>query len=257
VNRATQAIILWTIAIVGIGCGGSSKTGKTESAYPWETFHAAVEKRQSSVSTLSGDGRLSVETTYLAESGSFTFARKKTDSLVIRIQGPFGIKVGALQLAGDSLRFYSALENRLAIGTADPENLERILRMRVTAEDLIDLLTGGGTLRQDRSQPDSVFMRDGFTVLAYASDVFTRWYAVDDKGNLRSIQMLNERGTLILEQTYDDFRAVGSMTLPYQLRTIRPVERQRITLRFHELSLNDAVDITFAVPSSAEVVRWR
>jgi len=58
---------------------------------------------------------------------SFGLNYKNTDSLLLKMYGPFGISAGVLQVTRDSFQFYNALENRLIIASLHNKDFETLL----------------------------------------------------------------------------------------------------------------------------------
>jgi outer membrane lipoprotein-sorting protein len=256
--RAARFAAFAALLAAASGCAGGSASRTAVRGATWQEIHAAVDQQRGTIRQIVGDGRLSLETPDIAQSGSFELMLRKPDSLLLRIEGPFGIRVGSVLLTRDSMKFYSSLENRLYLGSARPANLRRIFRVEASVDDLMSLLGGGGFLAEDSGAPDSVTADEDGVVLWYSSNGLTRRYLADNASRLlRRIQVLDEHGRLVLEHAFMEFRQADGLTVPYLLRTIRPRERQMFSLRYSNLALNARPEpFSFAVPSSAEVVRW-
>jgi outer membrane lipoprotein-sorting protein len=222
----------------------------------WQEAHAAAEHRLRSIRTLTGNGRLSIETPETAQSGSFSIAMRKPDSLYLQIQGPFGIKVGSAIVTRDTMRFYSALENRLYIGSSNANNLRRVFRFEVSFDDLMDLLSGGGFFSSDQRKPDSIFVEEDTDAYVYSVGASERRYLVDDARNIRRILFRDDRRRIILDESFGDTQSVDGIAFPFTLRLIRPVERQMLSLRFRSIQLNVPAEFSFRTPANAEVIRW-
>jgi hypothetical protein len=193
----------------------------------------------------------------MAQGGSFTLALRRPDSLYLRIEGPFGIKVGSALVTRDSMRFYSALENRLYIGSSDVSNLRRILRFEITYDDLMNMISGGSFLRTDQGEPDSTVIEEDLTGYCYDSAEGTRRYFVDENRNLRRIQFFNDQQQMTLDQSFSDHQTTDGIVIPFTIRLIRPQERQLFSLRFYSLQVNQPALFPFRSPPNAEVIRWR
>lgn len=245
--------------LVLAGCSGESSARRIERAVSWQEIHAAVDRHRNQIVRLTGNGRISLESPDMAQSGSFLLAAQKPDSVVLRIEGPFGIRVGSILLMRDSIKFYSALENRLYLGSSHPANLQRIFRVGVSLDDLLSLLSGGAFMREDSREPDSLTTDEDMFVLWYSSAGGGRRYLVDGTTLLlRRVQFLDARGHLQLEHIFTEFRMTDGIETPFMLRTIRPKERQMLSLRYRDLTVNPPrADLTFAIPSSAERIWWK
>ena len=54
-----------------------------------------------------GEGKFTIETPEIAQSASFFLNLQKPDSVMLRIEGPFGIEVGAAIVTRDEFLFYN------------------------------------------------------------------------------------------------------------------------------------------------------
>jgi hypothetical protein len=253
----TWLVIGFTLILAG--CTGGSSAHRIARAVSWQEIHAAVGRHRDQIVRIAGNGRISLESPDIAQSGSFLLAAQKPDSVMLRIEGPFGIRVGSILLTRDSIKFYSALENRLYLGSSRPANLQRIFRVGVSLDDLMSLLSGGAFMREDSREPDSLTTDEDQFVLWYSSGGLSRRYWVDGTTLLlRRVQFLDARGHLQLEHVFTEFRTTDGIETPFMLRTIRPKERQMLSLRYYDLTLNPRqADLTFAVPASAEQIWWK
>lgn len=238
---------------VGCSSGSSSQSDRQKT---WREAHATAEHRLQSIQTLTGDGRLSIETRETAQSGSFSIALRKPDSLYLQIQGPFGIKIGSAIITRDSMRFYSALENRLYIGSSNADNLRRAIRFDVTFDDLMDLLSGGGFISSDQREPDSILVEEETDAYVYSDGPRERRYHIDETRNIRRILFRDDQGRIVLDETFGDAQSLDGIVFPFTLRLIRPVERQMLALRFRSIQLNGPAEFPFRTPANAEVIRW-
>src|SRR3989304_4021289 len=123
-----------------------------------------------------GEGRLNVETPDFAQSASFTLTLRKPDSILVKINGPFGMDVGSALLTRSDFLFYNSLQNQLISGTMNTANLGRLLRLNLTFDEIISLFTGGTFLQDDRDEPDRFDVEDDQFVMTYAYGSGTRKY---------------------------------------------------------------------------------
>ena len=92
---------------------------------------------------------------------------QKPDSVLINLQGPFGIKVGSALVTRTEFMFYNSIENKLITGLSSIENLNRILHMQLSFDDLLSLFGGGTFLEKDFHAPDEIQVEDHQYVFAF------------------------------------------------------------------------------------------
>lgn len=239
-------------------CATTTTTVGTKTFSP-DQVHEIVRANQSRVLTIAGDGTISVETPAMAQSGSFILTLRKPDSLLVNLQGPFGIKIGSALLTRKGFQFYNSLQNRLFTGVTNPRNLARVLRVDIDFDDVLNLFTGGIFQREDTGRPDETGKEDGqFTVL-YKNAGGNHKYFIDPQTLLiTKIQNLDRDGKLEFEQRFLNFQTVDSVLVPFNIRIIQPKERRMVSVVYSDLTLNKQnLHFTFSYPQSAERVHWK
>ncbi len=224
-----------------------------------DQVHEVVRANQSRILTATGEGTISVETPAVAQSGSFRLTLKKPDSLLVNLQGPFGIKIGSALVTRTNFLFYSSLENRLYSGETTSRNLQRIMRVSIGFDDLINLFTGGVFFKDDTGAPDATGVEDDQFFLSYRNGPVIHKYFIDPQTLLITrTEALDGDGKLEFEQRFLNFQTVDSAVVPFNIRLIQPKERRMISVVYSELMLN-APDLSFqfSYPQNAKRVTWQ
>jgi outer membrane lipoprotein-sorting protein len=209
------------------------------------------------VQSLNGAGTITVETPEIAQSGSFELVLHKPDSLLMKIEGPFGIHVGSALLTRTGFVFYNSLQNQLITGSVNAANLNRIFRVNLTFDELLNLFTGGSFVAGDNNNPDSLVVEDNQFVMSYESSAGIRRYWIDPATLLISkIQHTDASGKLVLEERFERFRDLGDASLPRQIRLTQQQARRVVAVAFSSLAINaDVVPLVLDIPTNAERVR--
>lgn len=215
-------------------------------------------QHHSRIQSIKGDGWISIETPQIAQSGSFSLTLQKPDSVLINLQGPFGIKVGSALVTRSGFLFYNSLENKLITGSASMENLNRILHVQLSFDDLLNIFAGGNFLEDDLRPPDETLIEDDQFVFIFISNNSSRLYWIDPTTLcIQKIQFLDHSGKPTLEQTFDSFENVDGIAMPHTICIIQPNARQMLTLTFANILVNaDRLPFTFTIPNNAERIRW-
>jgi len=224
-----------------------------------DEVHETVRANQFRMHTAKGEGTISVETSSMAQSGSFVLALRRPDSLLVTLRGPFGIRIGSALLTRKEFMFYSSLENRLFIGTTSAANLARVLRVSLGFDDLLDLFTGGVFQDTDLGRPDETGVEDEEYTFLYKNGAETHKYYIDPQNLLiTKIQDLDEEGTISFEQRFVDFQTIDSAVVPFNIRITQPKERRMVSVVYSDLELNKQdLEFTFSYPMNAERVYWQ
>ena len=234
------------------GCGAASLHRADRSMTP-ALIQAQVEQNHDRVLSLSGKGTIAIETADMAQSGSFELSLRKPDSLLMKIEGPFGIDVGSAMVTRDEFLFYNSFQNQLLVGTTTAANLGRILRVELAFDDVLNLFTGGIFLSEDRSTPSAFSIEDEQFVLSFERPTGTRRYWIDPETmQIVRIQFLDSRGTLALEQLFSRFRTIDGIIIPQYVRVTMMTERRRVSVSYSDIAVNPSdLQFSFQVPNTA------
>lgn len=216
-----------------------------------------VSGNRERVRALLGAGTISVETPEVAQSGSFDLTLKRPDSLLVRIEGPFGIDVGSAMVTREKFSFYYSFQNRLVEGPTTPENLSKLFQIPIDFDDVLNLFTGGFFLSEDRGNPSSFSVENEEFVLAYDNEAGTRRYWVDPETmQIVRINHLDAGGRLALEMLFSKFRTLDGVTIPQYVRVTAVKDRRRISIGYSDLTVNPAhLKFDFDVPTNASKAR--
>jgi outer membrane lipoprotein-sorting protein len=249
-------LILFTQML--IGCRTPSTLNLGDRSISSVEVQEIVRTHHSRIHSMKGEGRISVKTPDIAQSGSFILTLRKPDSLLINLQGPFGIKVGSALVTRTTFSFYNSLENKLITGSSSMENLNRILHVQLSFDDLLNVFAGGEFLHDDLRSPDETSIESDYFIFVYASLNSSRRYWIDPASLcIHKIQFLDRSGKLTLEQSFDNFEDVVGIAMPYFIRITQPNMRQMLTLNFSDLMVNaEQLQFTFTIPQNAERIRW-
>ena len=253
------AVLLLLVAIVAGGCAPTASTRIAANKVTPELVHQSVRNNQDRVRSLKGSGHITVESPEIAQTGSFELLLRKPDSVLVKFEGPFGLDVGAALLTRNDFFFYNSLQNRLTSGSMSPSNLSRILRVSLTFEELLSLLSGGTFFSEDQGEPDSLSVEDDQFVLIYSHASGSRQYWIDPNSLLiAKIQHFDRQGKPIFEQRFGNFRSVDGTTLPHNVRVLQIRERRAVALFFSSIAVNtDELRFSLDVPKNAQRVRWQ
>jgi outer membrane lipoprotein-sorting protein len=252
--------LLLTLAVfLGFGgCRTTSTVDLTNRPVSSMEVQSAVRTHVEQIRSLQGEGRILVETPDIAQSVSFILTLRKPDSILVRLEGPFGIRVGSALITRSEFFFYNSLQNKLISGSSKSENLNRIFHVQLGFDDLMNFFSGGTFLDGDLRAPDETRIENGQYVFVYKSDSADRMYWIDPNTYLiRKMQYVDHSGSLILEQTFSKFQRVSGIEMPYEIRVLQPKTRELVALAYSDVSVNtESNPFTFTIPSDAERIRW-
>jgi outer membrane lipoprotein-sorting protein len=257
-KHCSAILVVWIVVLLS-GCASVPTANLAGKAITPEMVQRTVKVNRERVQSLNGSGTITVETPDIAQSGSFELMLHKPDSILVKIQGPFGIHVGAALFTRTGFVFYNSLQNQLITGSVNAANLSRIFRVNLTFDELLNLFTGGSFAAGDDNNPDSLVIEDNQFVMSYGNPAGTRRYWIDPATLLISkIQHTDARGKLVIEERFERFRDLGDASLPRQIRLTEHQARRVVAVAFSSSAINaGGVPLVLDIPSNAERVHWQ
>ena len=186
------------------------------------------------------------------EGGQFSaeMHARRNDSLYVSISPGLGIEAARALVTPDSFYFYDRLKNRLVYGQIDEAS--DILPQPFASENLFQNLLGltipsADTQWEVSSDTAYYYLHDPSGTLTYVVDpAFWRVvrYEEHDLG-----------GALVESRNYSEFDEFGGTILPRRLLFERPVDEQRASIYYREVSLNPGrLNFALRVRDTAERV---
>lgn len=246
--------IVLSAIVITVGCAPSAKVYKERTLAADEVMRRVNERGQS-ISSLHGNGSITIETPEGSSSGSFDLSLKKPDSLLVELHGPFGIHVGTLLLSRERFLFYNNMDNTALVGKPDGRTLNSMFRLRMEFDEILRAFTGEFTSPATGDSLGSESIKDELYVIRYRTEQGTREYRVDgDTFVITSYRMLDSAGKSMLTAQTSDQEDVQGIMMPKFVRIIFPKERRAVTISYDDLTINEPVECSFTLPKHAEVI---
>jgi outer membrane lipoprotein-sorting protein len=238
--------------LAGGGCAPPAALVKERSLSAEEVMRR-VRERNRSISTLTGDGSITIESPEGSMSGSFDLALKKPDSMLVELNGPFGIHVGTLMLSRGRFLFYNRVENRAVAGMPDGQTLGSMFRLRMEFDEILHAFSGEFTPPSDSIT--SSLVENELYVVNYRSGGGTKEYRVNgDDFFVASYRFLDSAGRPTITALASDPERRDGIAMPSLLRLIFPRERRAVTIAYDAIRFNAPVNCSFALPKQVEVI---
>lgn len=212
-----------------------------------------VRARGENLRSLVGSGSVAFETPQGGGDAFFTLSLRKPDSLLVRLEGPFGIDVGFLFLTSEHYVLYNSLDNRVFEGAPEAEALKRLIPVELTAEQIVEAFSGIIPLPAS-SDPVIAYSveNDRFKlVTACGQDTCTYW--IDPASLLvRRHLRVDGEGRVVMEVETGKVTEEEGVFLPKRIRVTFPNAGRQIAVLYSSLSLNDpSPSFAFTVPDDA------
>lgn len=248
--RHAFALLLLPVVFGVVGCSGSSSLGEGAT---FDDVRRRVEARNAQVRALTGDGRISIDTPEIGNSGSVGVRLSKPDSLLIDITGPFGVGLAKGLVTSRAFTFYNQWDNMVFEGETTLENMRRVLRFPIEFADVLDVLSGTVGFRAAPAVTPVVTVDGGTWTAVYSASSESIEYVVETGYEaVTRVTRRNAQGEMLEQIQFKDFRRRSGMYLPSVVSIVRPLSEESLTLVYERTTLNNLpVDFTFKVPRSA------
>ncbi len=250
IPRHVLALLLLPAAMLYVGCTGASRLSDDAT---FDDVRRRVEARNANVRALSGEGRISIDTPEIGNSGSVGVRLSKPDSLLIDITGPFGVGLARGLVTSSAFTFYNQWENTVLEGATSVENMRRVLRFPIAFADVLDVLSGTVGFRGAAEASPVVSVDGGTWTAVYPTSQGTIEYVVEiGYEAVTRVTRRNAQGEMLEMIQFKDFRRKGGLYMPSVVSIVRPLSEESLTLVYERTTLNDLpLDFTFKVPRSA------
>jgi hypothetical protein len=202
--------------------------------------------------SLSGRGTISFESPEMSGSASFTLTVRKPDSLLVQLEGPFGIDAGLFFLSRERFVMYNSFQNTVYAGTPSPQSLRSLIPLDLSYDQIFAVFTGSIPL-PTHAELTKYGTDDGLFLLRYTSTDRLATYWVDpDELLVRRFEMRNGDGEVVLEGTSSGVIDHDGLRIARRLSLTMPGEGRRISVAFSRADLNtDDLAFDYSIPASA------
>ncbi|PKL82157.1 MAG: hypothetical protein CVV24_11520 [Ignavibacteriae bacterium HGW-Ignavibacteriae-3] len=220
-----------------------------------------IEANRRKIKNLTASGTISVKTSELDTKSSFQVEIKKPDSIRVEFYGPFGIDLAHALLTQNNFTFYDIINNTVYSGKQRPGVMKEILKVDISYDDLMDLVSGAVNLTDKlRSEPDSFETRDELMKLMYIDSVnnITNSYFIQfDKLEVRQALRTNSKGKNLIDTKFSNFRMIDEIPVPSEIVYDDQANSQKIKVEYKKIEINNEIGkLKLDIPSDAKIIVW-
>jgi hypothetical protein len=204
-------------------------------------------------------GSVAVETPTFSNSGSFELHVKKPDSLLVKIEGPFGIDVANVLLTQEKFLIYNSLQNQIIRGTTSKRAIGSLLNIDIDFSDILNLFGGIVSLDHESALPSEYSVDNNQYMLVFqSSSEISRYWIDPDFFSITRIRVQDSQGNPVREVEFSDFRTQNTIWLPYHMKVSDYRGGKSVTLVYSDARVNiQNVTFPFAFPENAEQIDWQ
>lgn len=246
------AAVLVACACSSCGPGGAA-TVRDIREMPLEELTARTRARDARIVTMTGKGSVAFEGPDAAGSAYFEMSLRKPDSLLVSLEGPFGINAGFFFLSRQKFVMYNSIENRAVMGVPSTGTLRGVIPVDLTLDQIMDAFTGGFPLPE--GPPAGYALDDGQIRAEYGVQGEGHAFWVDPAtGLVLRTEFRNAGGELLLETFSSRITEHNGIPAPGRVTVSFPARGQRLSIHYTSLDINEGnPSFRYAVPGNARI----
>lgn len=256
-NRPSPPVLTLFLTSLALSCSPRT-SGIDLTRTSSEGIIHAMQMNRRHVSTFQANGSISIESREFTGTASITVAIKLPDSILIKIEGPFGIDIGSMLLTKERFTYYDSHANRVITGSSTSRNIRSILKVDLTFTGVMDVLSGATSLWRESEPPDSVSVDDDYLLFLFKKGPMRARYWIDPEKSVVIRYETDEDETgQILEIRYKRFSQFNTAILPRSISILAQRENRGLFLYYDDVEINKPVlDFTFVIPQNAKRITW-
>jgi hypothetical protein len=250
-----KALVLWSLLALS-GCAPTRELRRTPANESAQEVIDAVNSRRSAISTLEAKGTISVESPQFVNSGSFELRLKRPDSVLVDVEGPFGIHVASALFAKGHYKFYNSFKNEVMEGEVDAGHMPEFMNIPIDPRDVVDMFCGTRTFLADETSPDSFSVSNDSYVLYFRQKHGGTRYTINDQSlYITGIEHVDSAGDVWSEEHFDYETHDDGTSVLQSIRLVEDKMQSSIALYYDKLHLNLPVGpLTIQIPDDARRV---
>jgi hypothetical protein len=268
---------LCACALVFAGCAGRAPELNRD-WQPEELYQRVVENYRR-LQTLRGEGPLTIESPQARLSAPAKILVLKPDSIFIKVEAALGIDAGFFFADRRQFATFSPLENLYFFGETEKVRELTLFQMDLTYDEMMSGMVGAAMPHFDstftiiregdeyrcegkrRQRLAETMPVNGMTQYAAAAIDSAAWrvtYWINPvRGVVVKAEERDENGALYARQDFKRFRQVRGVWLPQLIQMQRPALKERLTIFYNHLEVNDKIaagEFVIRVPPNARRV---
>lgn len=212
-----------------------------------------LQEREARLSSLVGRGIITFDSPELGGSASFASNMKKPDSLLVTLEGPFGVDVGLLFVSRQRYVLYNSMENSVATGDPANASLRAFIPFDLTYEQILNAFAGVFSVPQSDEELKDYRVDDENFLLSFSCGEHTCTYWIDPHFVMVTrFEQRSRDGTLMVDARATSFMEQDGGVVARRIRMTFPQQRRQLAIAYNSLTLNTPeTDFRFTIPSNA------
>jgi outer membrane lipoprotein-sorting protein len=227
------------ITILFIACAGSRYT-LNDSTLTYEDLFSEIKSDQKKIETFQGNARISVDSETFSGTFNAEVYLNRNDSMLINVEGPFGLDVGRMFIGNSRFIFHNKLDNQFFSGSVADFLNRNFMQFPIKISEVADVFTAKDNLVSMKIVEYNVegnhfFIHGGNSFYEY------RLWIDPHTGHISRIEYIKNK-VAVIEKEYKDFAKYNNLYFPTKIIIKRPMEKQAMSVYYSKLKINETLD---------------
>jgi hypothetical protein len=229
---------------------------------PAKEIKQRINDNSELIETLEASGNIAFDSPEQSASGWIELRIKKPDTVLVKIEGPFGISIANALITRNDFIYYNAQENKAITGPSSDVNIGAILRIKVSFDDLICGLTGGFRF-EDVQDDSSMVQKENNRYLIFSGlPGNIRKFQIDPSNyTIAKYYSLDENNASRVEVNYSNYTTESTsgknVNFPGSIKIKNPRKKQSVYVDYINREINKrGLSFKIKIPKSAKVTKW-
>ena len=207
-----------------------------------EEFKKELSYNSRMLKTFIGKGVIYFESKEYSERTNAEIYIKFPDSIMVKLEGPFGLDLAYIFFSESELKYYNIKENLKYIGEYDSEKLKKLLGTKLKFVEILELLGGrfNPYIIPHNETTQVLERKEEYIIISEVDDGFEEYFIDKKIWQINKYIRLDKNKDVILEKRFDKFKRSLNFFIPRVIRYTIPDER--ITLIYKSIKLNKGID---------------
>lgn len=237
--RITSLLLYMALIFTLYTCGSARYTLNKESV-TYEELFTQINQDQNKLHSFEGNARISVDSETFSGTFMADIYRNRHDSLLINVEGPFGLDVGKMFIGNNRFIFYNKVDNNFFSGSISEFNNRNFLQFPIKIYEISGVFTARDSLVSMKIEKFTID-KNLFYIQGTNTHVKYEIWIDPHTGHISRIEYI-KNGETVLEKEYRDFTKQNDLYFPTKIIIKRPLKKQAMSIYYTHLKLNEKID---------------
>jgi hypothetical protein len=229
---------------------------------PVKKIKQKVNEQFKKIESLEAYGTIAFDSPETSNSGYMEIRLKKPDSVLVKIEGPFGIDIANALITRTDFIYYNVQENKVIMGPTSEINIGAILKIKISFDELINSFSGSFYFDDEEQDSIDAASENNTYVLQVNKEFVRKKYFIEPYTYVvNTYSVYDNKNKHLLEVNYskfdDEYVSAGSVNFPNQITINKPDTKQKVWLIYDGIELNKkGLSFKIKYPKSAKIIRW-